>query len=325
MIAGRHFLLALSASALALAACTPDRVISPVDSSDLGQALAVVTADDFAAKLGALAHDSTLGRLAGTAENEKAANWVMQQLTAAGLHPIKQTFMLNGEPVSNVIASYPAGDGTIADEAVLVTSHLDHLGTLGRGLKCLNSSALPADTICNGADDNASGTVGVIEAARVILALRAHPARMIVFIAFNAEEQGLIGSQYYVQHPTVLLSKIVAVVNLDMIARHPADTARVVGLTLTSLGDVVEQAALHHQELKLKPVGTTLGWTQSDHYPFARAGIPALFFCSGAHGDLHTTADNPDRANADQAARIAKLAALTAIDVANTWARPTWR
>ncbi len=311
--------------AVVLAGCgTEPRVITD-QKADIDSAVAGITAADFAMRLAALADDSTRGRLAPSPENDKAATWVFDQLSAAGTHPIRQQFLLYGELVANVIGSVTGGDTALAEEVVLVTSHFDHIGTVNDGLGCARSLTLPQDSICNGADDNASGTVGVIEVARAVARLQRRPARTIVFAAFNGEEEGLVGSQWYTLEPTVLFSSIVAVINLDMIARHPPDTARLVRMSRTSMGAVVQRLAADHPDLKLTPVETTAGWTQSDHYPFAQAGIPALFFCSGAHVDLHNTGDNPDRADAAQASRIAKLAAYTVIDVANTPARPVWR
>ncbi len=319
-----HLRLALSASALVLAACSTTEPRSD-ENADVSQALATITAGDFAAKLGALAHDSTLGRLAPGPELIKATTWVVNQLQDAGVNPVRQMVLVNASPVDNVIGTLPGSDSAHADEVVLVSSHVDHIGTVGHGLGCGTSIVLPSDSICNGADDNASGTVGVIEVARAMVALHQRPARTIVFAVFTGEEEGLVGSQWYVSHPTVPLANIVAVVNLDMLARHPAGTANVGGLSLSSLGDVVQSLAAAHAELALTPADFTSAWAQSDHYPFAMAGIPAIFFCSGFHADLHTTADNPDRANSEQASRIAKLAFLTALDVANARGRPTWK
>jgi Zn-dependent M28 family amino/carboxypeptidase len=192
------------------------------------------------------------------------------------------------------------------------------------GGRCEPAGDLPADSVCNGADDNASGTVGVIELAEAFATLRVHPARTVVFAALTAEERGLLGSRYYVDHPVVPIEKTVAVINLDMIARTPHDTAGLVGKDYSSLGAMVDRVSAGHPELHLTPAELHGMYPASDHYPFAQRGVPALFFFSGEHPDLHTTADNPERANAEQAARIVRLVFHVGLEAANAPERPVW-
>ena len=224
--------------------------------------------------------------------------------------------------VANVVGVLEGSDPALRDEAVVFTSHIDHVGVIpGR---CRASRVLPADSICNGADDNASGTVGVIELAEAFAALEHRPARTLVFAAVNAEERGLVGARFHVAHPVVPLDRTAAVINLDMIARNPPDTAGFVGKDFTSLGSVVDDVLRAHPELRLTAVDHAGMFGASDHFPFAQRGVPALFLFSGEHADLHTAADNPDRANADQAARIVRLAFYVGEAVANAPGRPTW-
>jgi len=225
--------------------------------------------------------------------------------------------------VANVVGVLEGSDPALRDEAVVFSSHVDHVGVIGVG-RCRPSSALPADSICNGADDNASGTVGVIELARAFATLRPRPARTLVFAAFTAEELGLFGSRFYVEHPVVPLDRTAAVINLDMIARNGPDSVGFAEKDYTSLGGVVDRVAAEHPELRLTPAVHPGVFEASDHFPFAQRGVPALFFFSGAHADLHTAADNPDRADAEQAARVVRLAFLVGLEVANTAARPVW-
>lgn len=225
--------------------------------------------------------------------------------------------------VANVVGMLERSDRVLREEAVVFSSHMDHVGVIGVG-RCQPSRALPADSICNGADDNASGTVGVIELAQAFASLRPRPARTLVFAAFTAEELELLGSRFYVDHPVVPLDRTAAVLNLDMIARNPRDSAGFVEKDYTSLGGVVDRVARDHPELHLVPKAHEGTFQASDHFPFAQRGVPALFFFSGIHDDLHTAADNVDRADPEQAARIVRLAFLTGLEVANTIARPTW-
>jgi len=223
---------------------------------------------------------------------------------------------------ANVVGVLEGSDRTLRDEAVVFTAHYDHVGVVGG--RCQPSRALPADSICNGADDNASGTVGIIELAEAFATLRPRPARTLVFAAVSAEERGLFGARHYVAHPVVPLERTAAVINLDMIARNPRDTVGMVEKDYTSLGTLVERALQEHPELRLALKAHPGPYQASDHFPFAQRGVPALFFFSGIHPDLHAAADNVDRADVEQAARIARLAFLVGLEAANAVDRPTW-
>jgi hypothetical protein len=224
--------------------------------------------------------------------------------------------------VANVVGVLEGSDPAFRNEAVVFTGHIDHVGTIpGR---CHPSDVLPADSICNGADDNASGTVGVIELAEAFAALERRPARTLVFAAVTAEERGLCGSRFYVEHPVIPIDRTVAELNLDMIARNPPDTVGFVGKDYTSLGAVVDRVLEANPQLSLVAAEHQGRYGASDHYPFAQRGVPSLFFFSGEHDDLHTAADNPSRANAEQATRIVRLAFLTGLEVANAAGRPVW-
>ena len=230
--------------------------------------------------------------------------------------------VLEEPTVANVVGILEGSDPALRNEAVLFTGHMDHVGVVGG--RCQPSREAPADSICNGADDNASGTVGVIELARAFATLRPRPARTLVFAAVTAEERGLLGARHYVAQPVVPIDRTVAEINLDMIARNPRDTVGLSGKDYSSLGALVDRVAREHPELRLTPKEHEGVYAASDHYPFAQRGVPALFFFSGEHPDLHEVTDNPDRADAEQAARIVRLAFRVGLEVANTVARPTW-
>jgi hypothetical protein len=230
--------------------------------------------------------------------------------------------VLRQATVANVVGEIEGSVRGLSDEAVLFTSHMDHVGVIpGR---CRPSPEMPSDSICNGADDNASGTVGVIELAEAFAALHPRPGRTLIFAAMTAEERGLFGSRYYAAHPRVPLERTAAVLNLDMIARNPPDTAGFVGKDYTSLGRLVDEALRAHPELGLVAAEHPGRFAASDHWPFAQQGVASLFFFSGEHADLHTAADNPERADADQAARITRLAFYVGCAVANAGGRPAW-
>ncbi len=250
--------------------------------------------------------------------------------TASGVRPLDD-FTLTLSPhytvldeptAANTIGILRGHDPNLRHEAVVFTSHMDHVGlTSGR---CRTSREVPEDTICNGADDNASGTVGVIELAEAFAALPERPARTLIFAAMAAEERGLFGSYYYVKNPLVPIANTAAVINLDMIARNPSDTVGLVGKDYSSMGGIIDDLLARHPELELTTTEHEGIYWGSDHYPFARRGVPALFFFSGIHRDLHVATDNVDRADTDQATRIVKLAFLAGLHVANADRRPAW-
>lgn len=207
--------------------------------------------------------------------------------------------------VRNVIGLLP-GCGANADEYVVVGGHYDHIGRAVSRMRRTDAKAGEDQTeIHNGADDNASGTSGVIELARAF-GPRGSPDRSILFMAFTAEEIGLIGSAHYVEHPTFPLNKTVAMVNMDMIGRlrgknlevHGTDTATQFAQLAKYRGDLLG--------LRVKPIGSGQG--PSDHSSFSAKQIPVLFFFTGLHADYHMPGDDTDKINAEGGARVVQLA-----------------
>lgn len=205
----------------------------------------------------------------------------------------------------NVVGLLP-GRGLAADEYVVVGAHYDHLGYGGWA-----SRAPATQAVHPGADDNASGTAAVIEAAHV-LAGTGGMRRSILFVCFTGEELGLIGSKHFVNHSPVPLSKIVAMVNLDMVGRLRKDTLFVGGAgTSTPLSGILDRAAAG-SALTLKSAWKS-GFAPSDNTSFLLKKIPALFFFTGLHEDYHRPSDTADLINYGGMGRIVDLVArLTA-------------
>jgi Zn-dependent M28 family amino/carboxypeptidase len=203
--------------------------------------------------------------------------------------------------VKNVMAALP-GTGPNADEFVVVGAHYDHLG-LGR----LGGMFGPPGSIYHGADDNASGTATVLELASR-LAHAPPPTRTIVFICFTAEEEGLIGSQYFIKHPPVSLDRIVAMVNLDMVGRIRQQTLYVGGQGTAKDFDAILGQADMDSPLKLKSIGRG-GMGPSDHMSFAQRRIPVLFFFSGIHADYHRPTDVAEKINQEGIGEVADFTA----------------
>jgi Zn-dependent M28 family amino/carboxypeptidase len=221
----------------------------------------------------------------------------------------------DGAAAPNVVGILPGADPSLRGEFVLLVAHMDHLGV---------GAPVGGDSIMNGADDNASGTAGVLELARAFGGLGERPRRSLVFLLVSGEEEGLWGSIYYVTHPAVPLDRTVAAINLDMIGRNAPDWVYVLGAELSSLGTTIQRVADLHPELDLRPVAVAQPLRGSDHVPFAYGGVPVAFFHSGLHPEYHTPLDEDSLVDGDKAARIARLAFYVALDVAGQSSRPAW-
>lgn len=203
--------------------------------------------------------------------------------------------------VRNVVGYLPGA----TSEYVILGAHYDHLG-LGYQFSMAPSQA---GTPHLGADDNASGTAGLIELARWF-ASRPRPKRGILFLAFAGEEHGLLGSSYYANHPLLPLKDAVAMINLDMIGR-PRDNKVYVGGVGTgtifrALLEQINGSRSPPLQLDLSDAG---GYGSSDHYSFTPKQIPVLFFFSGLHADYHKPSDTWDKIDAPAAARLLELVA----------------
>lgn len=225
----------------------------------------------------------------------------------------------------NVIGILEGSDAQLKNEYVFFTGHLDHIGTPGSGEGC---TARGADSICNGADDDASGSTGVMEAAQAFALLTPHPKRSIVFMTVSGEERGLWGSSYYVDHPTLPLAQTVADLNTDMIGRNWKDTIAVIGKEHSDLGATLNRIGAEHPELHMTPIDDIWPdenfYFRSDHYNFARKGVPILFFFNGTHPDYHQVSDEVSKIDGEKEARIIQLDFYLGLAVANAAERPKW-
>jgi len=226
----------------------------------------------------------------------------------------------------NVIGVLEGSDAALARQYVFVTAHMDHIGVASPANGACRAEG--RDSICNGADDDASGTVAVVEAARAFSRLEPRPRRSLVFMTVSGEEKGLWGSGYFTTHPTVPLDSVVADLNLDMVGRNWTDTIAVIGIERSTLGPAVEQVAALHPELRMHPIRDP--WPEedfyhrSDHYNFARRGVPILFFFNGTHADYHQVSDEVGKIDGEKESRIVKLVFYLGLEVANADRRPQW-
>lgn len=220
------------------------------------------------------------------------------------------------------------GDGPKAGEYVVIGAHYDHLGIRRPMKRKFKDGKLVTEDlglqIHNGADDNASGTGGVIEIARQFAA-SGRPARSVLFIAFSGEEAGLHGSKHFVESPTVPLDYTVAMLNMDMIGRleKNADKVTVFGVQTGKEFAEVLDAAGRAADLGISPAIDEGG--RSDHASFLRKNVPSLHFFSGNHADYHQPSDDVDKINVAGGVKIASLVYETARRIADADARPTFQ
>lgn len=211
-------------------------------------------------------------------------------------------------PSVNIIAVVPGRDPRLKSEYVLYSAHQDH-----DGVRYAVNGPQGSDDIWNGADDNATTSVALLAIGRAVAASPGR--RSSLFIWHGSEERGLMGSRWYVKHPTVPLTSIAAVLNGDMIGRNDPDTAALLGATgpHRNSPELVGMALAANTSVTKFTVDSSWddpqhreGWYyRSDHLPYARMGVPALFFTTLLHPDYHTPFDNPDRID------LAKLTRMT--------------
>jgi hypothetical protein len=260
-----------------------------------------------------LAHDSLEGRLIGSKGEQMAYRYITERFKDAGaveagdsgyLQPFTIRKNLKNPHAAadndssaisvrgyNVIGKIDNG----AEHTVIIGAHYDHLGYDEYGGSTWRPEKKTAPQIHNGADDNASGTAALIELATL---LKRSPLKRnnYLFIAFSGEEEGLLGSNYFMKHPTIDTSKVTYMINMDMVGR--LDTVKnsfIISGTGTSpvWQGTLEQIAVDGLKPKFDPSGTGA----SDHTSFYNAGIPALHFFTGSHSDYHKPSDDKDKIN----------------------------
>jgi hypothetical protein len=212
----------------------------------------------------------------------------------------------------NVVAMVPGADSTLRDAPVIVGAHYDHVGYK-------KNAPAGTDSIFNGADDNASGTSALIEAAKAAGAMGTRPARPILFIAFAGEEKGLFGSEWYARHPLFPLARTRAMLNMDMVGMNAPDSLLLIAQERhRSLEDVARSV---NGGSGFTLVTSNLEAGGSDHMSFTKRDVPALFFHSGLHPYYHKVVDEASLLNPDKIARVAGLVFRTAWTLAGTTIR----
>jgi peptidase M28-like protein len=233
----------------------------------------------------------------------------------------------------NVVAIYEGSDPALKGEYVALGAHYDHIGLATSG----------SDRINNGADDDGSGTVALLNMAEALVRGNVRTRRSWLFVWHAGEERGLWGSRYFVEHPTVPIDKIVTQLNVDMIGRSkaPNDSAAsnasltgpnetyVIGSKMmsTTLGALSERVNRDYLDLGFNykyddPNDPSRFFFRSDHYNYAKKGIPIIFYFSGVHADYHRVSDEIGAIDFAKLERVARTIYATAYAVAELPARP---
>jgi hypothetical protein len=240
---------------------------------------------------------------------------------------------------ANLLGKIEGSDPDLKEEVVVIGAHLDHIGMTKEGY------------VFNGADDNGSGSVGVMQIAKAFTINPEKPKRTILFAHWTGEEKGLLGSSHFVHFPTVAFENIVACINLDMICtntplrnlkrgieeyaitleeleRFEDDPetllAAITSLPSPDMKELYEQLSRDYLDLQPVPLCSDPMPGNSDHWPFSRQKVPSVFFIAMGEGFAHQPADTVEKINADKMSEIVKLAYLMAFKIADAPERPAW-
>jgi len=232
-------------------------------------------------------------------------------------------------PTQNVVAIWEGSDPILKDEYVAVGAHYDHVGICAPGA---------ADSICNGADDDGSGTTAILSMAEALAKAPTRPKRSTIFVWHCGEEKGLWGSRYFTEYPTIPLDHVVAQLNIDMIGRSKKegdtnpknkdltgpDAVYLIGSTMmsTELGELVQSVNKSYLNISYDtryddPADPHRFFYRSDHFNYARKGIPIIFFFDGEHEDYHQAGDSPDKIDYQKMEKITRTVYMTLWEVAN--------
>lgn len=326
---------------LLVAVCIAAAPASPWKASLDGERKATldrISANSLRGHLSFLASDLLEGRGTPSRGLDLAAEYIAAQFRRAGLEPAGDdgyfqttTLPIRGTDktgkVRNVIGVLRGSDPMLKDTYVLVTAHYDHLG-----MRPAPENDPNADTIYNGANDDGSGTVSVIELAGALGALKKHPKRTLVFMTFFGEERGLLGSRYYGKNPIFPVEKTVADINLEQVGRtDDTEGPRIAGASMTGF-DFSEVGAIFAEAGKA--VGVTVSkhpqnsdafFGRSDNQALADLGVPAHTLCTAyLYPDYHRVSDHWDKVDYENMAKIDRMVALGLLMIADTPQIPHW-
>ncbi|HEU4836485.1 MAG TPA: M20/M25/M40 family metallo-hydrolase [Pyrinomonadaceae bacterium] len=282
------------------------------------------------------------------ANERQSASVIFNTSYGSGSTTLPAPFLLNAQkkitmsvtnntetvPTQNVVAVWEGSDPVLKAEYVALGAHYDHVGS-----GCPPNGT---DTICNGADDDGSGTTALLGMAEALAKAPTKPKRSVLFVWHCGEEKGLWGSRYFTENPTVPLNQVVAQINIDMIGRSKKEgdtnsrntdltgpnAVYLIGSTMmsTELGELVNSVNKSFLNLTYDtryddPQDPHRFFFRSDHYMYARKGIPIIFFFDGEHEDYHRAGDSADKIDYQKMEKITRTIYMTLWEIANRPAR----
>jgi hypothetical protein len=280
-----------------------------------------ITAGDLGVNVNRLADDALEGREAGRRGGLAAGALVAQEFATLHLRGgasdggYFQPFSPN---FRNVLAVLAGSDPQLKDQVLVIGAHYDHVG-YGTN----RDSRGPIGFIHNGADDNASGTSGMLQLAKAFTLLEPPPKRSILLIAFDAEEKGLLGSKHFVAHPTIPLDHLVAMLNMDMIGRLRDEHVEVYGVRSGSGWRRLLSEQNEGSALTLDFRWTLTG--EADHFSFFEHGVPVLMLHTGLHNDYHSPRDKANLINTQGMSEVVRLMFAVAYELAQCPSPPPLR
>lgn len=317
---------------------SPKLITSEYITPDPTKYMNTITADELKTHLYIVASDSMEGRETGSAGQKKAGVYLIKQYKkenipfpkgAQNYYQKVPAEFLNARRNDNLgdsenIWAFIEGSEK-PDEVLVISAHYDHVG-------------MKDGEVYNGADDDGSGTVALLEIAQAFETAKKEghgPKRSILFLHVTGEEHGLLGSRFYSENPLFPIANTITNINIDMIGRRDEAHAStnnyvyVIGADRlsTDLDNICKIANAKYVKLDLdykfnNPMDPNHFYERSDHYNFAKNGIPSVFFFNGVHADYHKAGDEPDKIEYDALAKRAKLAFVTAWELANRENRP---
>jgi hypothetical protein len=299
------------------------RLRVPGSNDTLEQVLGRITVKTLQDELMFLTQDKFNGRLAGTPENDQLADFLIDELKKLNIAPVfgeyRQKFRMTVGPTSgtmssNIVGLIEGSDPKLKNEYVVIGAHMDHTGTLEKGYTCGQGTS--GDRICNGADDNGSGTIALLNVAKSLASVRSSLKRSVFIMWFSGEEEGLLGSRHYVANPAVPLAKHVFMINLDMVgyAKTFGNAIAAIGTSTSPWADSTARAiSKRYPNYKMKFTDKVEGG--SDHAPFMNKGIPGVFYHTGVSNNpnYHRTSDHVEKIDFDGMLAASKIALETVV------------
>jgi len=294
-----------------------------------------ISADKIRTELNLVSSDQQNGRLPGTQGHDAVADYITSELTKVGIEPFfggsyTQNFNINLSNVltstKNLVAVIPGTDPVLNKKAIVLGAHFDHTGSLSRGTTCRKNDqefGLVSNNICNGADDNASGTTALLGIARALYKVKDRLKKTVVIAWFSAEEEGLLGSKFFVENPTRNDLDYEFMVNFDMVGNLRNNNQVLLANDLLDsnvVTNLVRALDAKYDAFRIQLPTSNVPFGRSDHSSFMVNGIPAVHFFTSLDASpyYHSTADSPERIDINGIQQVSEFSVEFIYDLATT-------